>query len=60
MNRANIRTLDFGLVPIRKTHKIGRFLAFIELADEGYAEIRADYDTDQPFAVLLDEELNEI
>lgn len=32
----------------------------VELSDFGYADIRRDYRTNQPFAVLLDEELNEI
>lgn len=58
--KATIRTLDFGRVPIRRTHKIGTLLAVIELSDDGYAEIRKDDYTQQPFAVLLDEELNEI
>jgi hypothetical protein len=58
-NNNFIKTLDFGFVPIRKTHKEGRLLANIELTD-GNAEVRADYKTEQPFAVLFDDNWNEI
>ena len=55
---AYINTIDFGYVPVRKTYTDGRFLKNIELSDDGtnaqFAEIRADYTTEQPFAVLFD------
>ena len=53
-----INTLDFGFVPVRRTYTNGRFLKNIELSDDGtnaqFAEIRSDYTTEQPFAVLFD------
>lgn len=49
-----INTLNFGVVPIRKTHKDGRYVADIELTDGNNAEIRLDWKTNQPFAVLFD------
>ena len=55
MDNRFIKTIDFGLVPIRKTHTDGRHYADIELADGDNAEIRVDYYTNQPFAVLFDE-----
>lgn len=61
-----VKTLDFGIVPIRKNKKYtdGRELATIDLTDYGdnacFASIRADYRTEQPFAVLLDGEYKEI
>ena len=56
-----VRTIDFGYVPIRKTHTEGIEMALINLSgDEPYASIRTDYRTNQPFAVLLDDDLNEI
>ena len=57
---AYVKTIDFGYVPIRKTHTEGFSMMIVELSDFGYADIRRDYRTNQPFAVLLDEELNEI
>lgn len=59
-NNSYVKTIDFGDVPVRKTHNDGRVEAWIELSGEGYAEIRTDYNTNQPFAVLFDENLNEI
>ena len=55
-----IRTLDFGDVPIRRHHNIGTWLRDIDLSGEGHAEIRKDTITQQPFAVLFDEEWNEL
>lgn len=59
-----VDTLDFGRVPIRKNFTDGVEDAIIDLADNGtnecYASIRHDYDTNQPFAVLLDEDLEEV
>lgn len=55
-----IKTIEFGQVPIRRTHKIGERMANIELSDDGYAEIRKDCTTQQPFAVLFDENWNEL
>lgn len=57
-----IRTLDFGIVPVRKNKKYtkGKILATIDLSNEGFASIRSDLVTGQPFAVLLDENLKEI
>lgn len=59
-----VDTIDFGRVPVRKNFTEGIEQAVIDLADNGtnecYASIRYDYRTNQPFAVLLDEDLNEI
>lgn len=55
-NNSFIKTLNFGYVPVRKTHVEGRHLADIELSDGTNAEIRADYRTEQPFAVLFNED----
>lgn len=69
MNMTNnnfVRTIDFGDVPIRKNplYTDGRHMADIELSDNGtnecFAEIRADYTTNQPFAVLFDENWNQL
>lgn len=54
-----INTIDFGYVPIRKTYKEGNRIADIELSDGDNAEIRLDYRTNQPFAVLFDGDWNE-
>ena len=59
MKSEHVETIDFGRVPIRKTHTDGRWCADVELANDGtdeayFAEIRADYRTNQPFAVLFD------
>jgi hypothetical protein len=59
-NNSFVNTLDFGYVPVRKTHNDGRYEAWIELSDSGFAEIRSDYTTNQPFAVLFDDNMNEI
>lgn len=55
-----VETIDFGNVPIRRTHKSGAQIGWIELSGGGYAEIRTDYKSNQPFAVLFDEDLNEL
>ena len=64
MKGAFVDTIDFGRVPIRKTHTDGIYCASIELSDNGtkeaFAEIRTDYKTNQPFAVLFDEEWNQL
>lgn len=60
MYTAYVDTLDFGRVPIRRTHKNGETLQCIELSNTGYAEIRKDYTTQQPFAVLFDDNWGEI
>lgn len=64
MHTAHIRTIDFGLVPIRRTHTEGKHYADIELAYDGteaaFAEIRVDYTTNQPFAVLFDGDWNQL
>lgn len=61
---AFLETIDFGSVPIRKTYTDGRHYADIELAStkkgEAFAEIRVDPRTNQPFAVLFDEDWNQI
>jgi len=54
-----INTIDFGYVPIRKTFKEGKFYACVELSDGDNAEIRLNYGTNQPFAVLFDGDWNE-
>lgn len=57
-------TIDFGRVPIRKTYTDGRYYASIEIIScdtrECFAEIRVDYGTNQPFAVLFDEDWQQI
>lgn len=55
-----IRTLDFGDVVIRKTFTDGEEMAFIELSDSGFASIRKDPNTNQPFAVIFDENCNQV
>lgn len=65
-NTQYVRTLDFGLVPIRKTHTEGVIQKVIDLSydpthpTEFYAYIKTDFRTNQPFAVLADENMNEI
>ena len=65
-HRGYIRTIDFGYVPIRRRYTEGENIGFIELSadpkkpNEVYADIRADFRTNQPFAVILDAELNEV
>lgn len=53
-NNNFVKTINFGYVPIRKNFIEGRHLADIELSDGDNAEIRADYRTEQPFAVIFD------
>ena len=64
MNTNFVTTIDFGDVPIRKTHTEGKHYADIELSDNGtneaFAEIRIDDRTNQPFAVLFDENWNQL
>jgi hypothetical protein len=61
-----IETIDFGCVPIRRNHTDGDSIGFVELSadpkkpNEVYADIRTDLRTNQPFAVILDAELNEV
>lgn len=50
-----VKTLDFGYIPIRKTHTQGETLQFIELCDGTMGEIKLDYNTNQPFIVLYEE-----
>ncbi len=61
---AYIETIDFGFVPIRKRFTDGMHCADIEIAAnnsrECFAEIRTDYKTNQPFAVLFDENWQQI
>ena len=63
-NTEYVNTLDFGYVPIRKTHTEGKSQQWITLSDNGtneaYAEIRLDYQTNQPFAVLFDKDCKQI
>lgn len=63
MNRY-INTIDFGYVVIRKNFTEGIELTIIDIVSdkdiEQYASIRRDLTTNQPFAVLLDENLKEI
>jgi hypothetical protein len=64
--RSYVETIDFGCVPIRRNHTDGDSIGFIELSadpkkpNEVYADIRADLKTNQPFAVILDGNLNEV
>lgn len=66
LNYRYVRTLDFGDVVIRKTHTAGISQKIIDLSynpeypREYYADIRTDLRTNQPFAVLLDENLEEV
>jgi hypothetical protein len=66
INHSYVRTIDFGDVQIRRNHTEGESIGFIELStdpkkpNEVYADIRADLRTNQPFAVILDAELNEV
>ena len=59
-----VETIDYGRVPIRRRYTAGIEQTVIDIADNGtnehYASIRLDYRTNQPFAVLLDEDMNEI
>ena len=64
INKSYIDTIDFGRVPVRRTHTDGKHLADIELSDNGtnesFAEVRSDYNTNQPFAVLFDNDWNQL
>jgi hypothetical protein len=66
INHSYVRTIDFGDVPVRRNHTLGDSIGFITLSgnpkkpNEVYADIRADLRTNQPFAVILDAELNEV
>lgn len=60
MKQRFVRTLDFGDVVIRRRFTDGMFLANIELSDGTHAEIRTDFRSNQPFAVLFDEDWNPI
>ena len=55
-----VRTIDFGEVPIRRNFTDGEELAWIELSGSGFASIRLDPRTNQPFAVLFDDDCNQI
>lgn len=59
-NNNFVRTIDFGEVPIRRSFTDGEEQAWIELSDDGFASIRLDPRTNQPFAVLFDENCNQI
>lgn len=65
-NKNVIKTIDFGVVPVRTNSKftMGNVMATIDLTDRGdgvaFASIRSDFVTQQPFAVLLDDDLKEI
>jgi hypothetical protein len=65
-HRGYVETIDFGDVPIRRNYTEGESIGFIELSadpkkpNEVYADIRTDLRTNQPFAVILDAELNEV
>ena len=64
MSSRYIETIDFGRVPIRKTHTDGRWYEDITLTDGAdgacFAEVRVDYRTNQPFAVLFDKDWKQI
>ena len=60
MDNRYINTIDFGCVPIRRTHKDGKTKADIEISGGGHAEIRTDYRTNQPFSVLFNEDWMEL
>ena len=63
---AYVNTIDFGYVPISKTYTDGVEQTIIDLSydescpNEWYASIRLDFRTNQPFAVILDENLEEV
>ena len=63
-NQLYIDTIDFGRVPVRRTYTDGKHLADIELSDNGadelFAEVRSDNNTNQPFAVLFDKDWNQL
>lgn len=59
-NNNFINTLDFGQVPIRKTHTDGEEMSWITLSQKGYASVRKDSETNQPFAVLFNDDLEQI
>lgn len=65
-HKGYIKTIDFGYVPIRRNHTLGENIGFITLSgnpkkpNEVYVDIRTDLRTNQPFAVILDAELNEV
>ena len=63
-NTEYVNTLDFGYVPIRKTHTEVKsqqwFILSYNWTNEVYAEIRLDYQTNQPFAVLFDKDCKQI
>lgn len=56
-----IKTIDFGVIPIRKNFIEGKELTIIDLSSQddniAFASIRTDIITQQPFAVLLNDEL---
>ena len=66
INHSYVRTIDFGDVSVRRSHTLGDSIGFITLSgnpkkpNEVYADIRTDLRTNQPFAVILDAELNEV
>ena len=54
-NNNFVKTLDFGYVPIRRTHTDGEEMAYLDLSFGGCASIRKDPITNQPFAVICEE-----
>jgi hypothetical protein len=61
MRRDNfVSTINFGDVVIRHTYTEGIEIGWIEISGGGFASIRTDYKTNQPFAVLFDDELNQL
>lgn len=55
-----VRTIDFGEVPIRRSFTDGEEQAWIELSGDEFVSIRLDPRTNQPFAVLFDEDCNQL
>lgn len=54
-NQPYVKCIHYGYVPVRRTHTEGELLEVFELSGGGYAEIKSDYRTNQPFAVLHEE-----
>lgn len=49
-----IRTIDFGMVPIRRNFTDGIAQKAIQMSDGSCYEVRLDSTTNQPFAVAVD------
>ena len=63
-NTSCIETIDFGSVAVRRNHTEGEEMSFIYLAGDDFnmyaASIRKDYNTNQPFAVIFNGDLEAV